>query len=117
MSKPTGAPSGRTSIAPCTSTPLRARTRDLFIQDVDVRDRSGHWVGLADWSAHEREAITLGVRATIVGLLASRDLTVIEIDFKNPPASSRHCPPHATFVHSLDQGRSRQLRIHYPVDV
>ena len=91
--------------------------RDLFIQDMDVRDRSGHWVGLADWSAHEREAITLGVRATIVGLLASRDLTVVEIDFKNPPASSRHCPPHATFVHSLDQGRSRQLRIHYPVDV
>ena len=78
--------------------------RDLFIQDVDVRDPSGHWVGLADWSAHEREAITLGVRATIIDLLASRDLTVIEIDFKNPPASSRHCPPHATFVHSLRPG-------------
>jgi len=88
---------------------------ELFEPDVDVRDRSGHWVGLHDWSAHEREAIALGVRAEIVGLFAGRDITVIEIDFTNPPASSGHCPPQATFVHHLEQDRSRRLRIHYPV--
>jgi RNA polymerase sigma-70 factor (ECF subfamily) len=90
---------------------------ELFEPDVDVRDRSGHWVGLRHWSAHEREAIALGVRAEIVGLLAGRDLTVIELDFTNPPAASGHCPPQATFVHSLDRGRSRRLRIHYPAEV
>jgi RNA polymerase sigma-70 factor (ECF subfamily) len=88
--------------------------RELYAPGVDVRDRSGHWVGLRDWSAHEREAIALGVRATIVGLLASRDVTVVELDFTNPPGAPSHCPPHATFVHTLDRGRSRRLRIHYP---
>jgi RNA polymerase sigma-70 factor (ECF subfamily) len=88
--------------------------RELFAPDVDVVDRSGRWIGVERWSAHERQAIGLGVRATIVGLLASRDVTVVEIDFTNPPSSPRHCPPHATFVHRLDDGRSRRLRIHYP---
>jgi RNA polymerase sigma factor (sigma-70 family) len=89
---------------------------ELFLPEVDVSDRSGRWVGLRDWSAHEREAIALGVRATIVDLVASSDVTVIEIDFTNPPGAARHCPPQATFVHQLDQGRSRRLRIHYPVE-
>jgi RNA polymerase sigma-70 factor (ECF subfamily) len=89
--------------------------KELFTHNVDVRDRRGHWVGLADWSAHEREAIALGVRAKIVDVLGSSDLTVIEIDFTNP-AGLTHCPPQATFVHNLDQGRSHLLRIHYPVD-
>jgi RNA polymerase sigma-70 factor (ECF subfamily) len=90
--------------------------QDLFAPDVEVRDRSGHWLGVERWSAHEREAIGVGVRATIVGLLASRDVTVLEIDFTNPEIAPRHCPPQATFVHRLDDGRSRSLRIHYPID-
>jgi RNA polymerase sigma factor (sigma-70 family) len=88
--------------------------RDLFVPDIDVRDRAGHWVGVESWSAHEREAIALGVRATVVDLLAGGDVTVLEIDFTNPPTWPHHCPPHATFVHRLDRGRTRQLRIHYP---
>lgn len=91
--------------------------RELFAQDVDVRDRSGRWAGLRDWSAHEREAIELGVRATVVGLFAGRDVTVIEVDFTNPSAAPGHCPPQATFVHRLERGQSRQLRIHYPVEL
>lgn len=78
-----------------------------------MRDRTGHWRGVEIWSAHEREAIALGVRATIVDLLAGSDVTVLEIDFANPPEWPGHCPPHATFVHRLQQGRSRHLRIHY----
>jgi RNA polymerase sigma factor (sigma-70 family) len=89
---------------------------DLFALDVDVRDRFGHWIGVGPWSAHEREAIALGVRATIVGLFASKDVTVLEIDFTNPSSSPHHCPPQATFVHRLDRGRSRLLRIHYPLE-
>lgn len=89
--------------------------RDLFVDDVDVRDRSGHWAGVPRWSAHEREAISLGVRATVVDVLAGSDVTVVEIDFANPPDRPDHCPSQATFVHRLDQGRSRLLRIHYPL--
>src|SRR5262245_19009029 len=77
--------------------------RDLYSQDVDVRDRGGRWVGVRNWSVHEREAIELGVRVTVVNLLSGKDVTVVG-----------HCPPQATFVHRLERGRSRQLRIHYP---
>jgi len=96
--------------------PLPRTYQDLFAPDVDVRDTTGHWVGIPEWSSHERKAITLGVRATIVTLLASRDISVLEIDFSNPAAQPNHCPRHATFVHRLEGGRSRRLRIYYPID-
>jgi len=47
-------------------------------------------------------------------VLSSRDITIVEIDFINPADWPGHCPPHATFGHRLADGRSRQLRIHYP---
>jgi hypothetical protein len=58
------------------------------------------------------DANAAGVQASIVGVLASSDLTVLEIDFSNPPTWPDHCPPQATFGHRLRNGRSRQLRIH-----
>lgn len=94
--------------------PVPRTYRELFTPDVDVRDPAGQWHGIGAWSAEERAAISVGVRATIVDVLASRDITVIEIDFRNPADWPDHCPPHATFVHRLAGGRSRQLRIHYP---
>jgi RNA polymerase sigma-70 factor, ECF subfamily len=94
--------------------PVAATYHGLFTPDVKVSDTVGHWVGVDDWSAHEREAIELGVRAKIQGVLASGDVTVVEIDFVNPGEWPDHCPPHATFVHRLQDGRSTQLRIHYP---
>jgi RNA polymerase sigma-70 factor (ECF subfamily) len=90
--------------------------QELFAQDVDVGDRSGRWTCVREWSAHEREAIDLGVRANIVELIAAKDVTVIELDFTNPAAAPRHCPPQATFVHHLQSGRSQRVRIHYPID-
>jgi RNA polymerase sigma-70 factor (ECF subfamily) len=96
--------------------PAPAAYRDLYADDVDVRDRSGHWLGVETWSAHEREAISLGVRATVVDVLAGRHVTVVEVDFANPPAWPGHCPSQATFVHRLHEGRSRRLRIHYPLE-
>ena len=94
--------------------PLPRTYRELFAPDVDVSDRGGRWVGIREWSAHERKAIALGVRAELVAVLASRDVTVVELDFTNPPAWPGHCPPQATFVHRLDEGRSRRVVIHYP---
>jgi RNA polymerase sigma factor (sigma-70 family) len=88
--------------------------RDLFTSDVDVRDPAGHWRGIEAWSAEERDAISMGVRASVVDVLASTGITVVEVDFTNPDEWPRHCPPHATFVHRVADGRSDRVRIHYP---
>ena len=93
--------------------PVPSTYRDVFASDVVVSDQIGRWQGVEDWSAHEQEAIALGVRAKIVGLVASPTMTIVEIDFTNPAWASDHCPPRSTFVHSLVDGRSRRLDIHY----
>jgi RNA polymerase sigma factor (sigma-70 family) len=96
--------------------PVPRTYEQLFAPDVVVRDPAGHWHGINAWSAEEREAITVGVRATIVDVLASSDITILEIDFSNPAEWPDHCPPQATFIHRLGDGRTRQLQIHYPAE-
>jgi len=49
-------------------------------------------------------------------VLASSDITILEIDFCNPVEWPGHCPPQATFIHRLSDGRTRQLQIHYPAE-
>lgn len=93
--------------------PVAHTYRDTYAPHVEVTDGVGRWQGIEDWSAHEREAIEIGVRATIIGLVASRDLTVLDIDFTNPAWAGDHCPPRSTFVHHLTAGRSDRLDIRY----
>jgi RNA polymerase sigma-70 factor (ECF subfamily) len=93
--------------------PMPRTYRDTYTDDVCVRAEDGCWRGINAWSAHEREAINLGVRAQLIGLVASNDTTVVDIDFHNPDWAADHCPPRATFVHRLERGRSRRLDIHY----
>jgi RNA polymerase sigma factor (sigma-70 family) len=93
--------------------PVPHTYRDTYAADVAVSDTIGRWGGIDAWSAHEREAIVLGVRAKIVGVWASSDLTILEIDFINPAWAADHCPPRSTFVHHLTDGRSKRLDIHY----
>ena len=92
--------------------PIPRTYEELFSPEVDVRDPAGHWHGISAWSAEEREAITLGVRATVRDVLTSSDITVVEIDFCNPAEWPGHCLPQATFIHRLSDGRTRQLQIH-----
>jgi RNA polymerase sigma factor (sigma-70 family) len=93
--------------------PVPRTYRDTHAAGVEVRDTAGRWSGIDAWSAHEREAIVLGVRARVVGVWASSDLTILEIDFTNPAPAPDHCPPRSTFVHHLADGRSERLDIHY----
>ena len=93
--------------------PVPRTYRDTYAAGVEVRDTAGCWSGIDAWSAHEREAIVLGVRARVVGVWASSDLTILEIDFTNPARAPDHCPPRSTFVHHLADGRSERLDIHY----
>jgi hypothetical protein len=71
------------------------------------------WRGVDAWSAEEREAIEVGARASLNGIAASRDFTVLEIDFHNPPWAAGHCPPSSTFVHHLRGGRSARIDLYY----
>jgi RNA polymerase sigma-70 factor (ECF subfamily) len=93
--------------------PTTTTYREVYDDGVAVRDTVASWRGRAAWSAHEREAIELGVRARIIGIQARRDLTVLEIDLSNPPSAGDHCPPPSTFVHRLHDGRSHRLDIMY----
>jgi RNA polymerase sigma-70 factor (ECF subfamily) len=93
--------------------PVPRTYRDVYRPDVEVTDTVGRWGGVNEWSAHEREAIDVGVRARIIAVRASADITIVEIDFVNPDWASDHCPPRSTFVHRLEGGRSRRLAIHY----
>ena len=93
--------------------PVPRTYQDAFSPDVEVTDRLGWWRGIEDWSAHEREAIELGVRARIVDVVASATITVLEIDFTHPAWASAHCPPASTFVHHLSGRRSQRLDITY----
>jgi RNA polymerase sigma-70 factor, ECF subfamily len=96
--------------------PIPRTYEELFAPEVEVRDPAGHWHGINAWSAEEREAITLGVRAKVMDVLASSDITILEIDFCNPAEWPGHCPPQATFIHRVSDGRTRQLQIHYPAE-
>jgi transposase len=58
--------------------------RGLYRDDVTVQDGSACWRGIRDWSAEERTAIDLGVRAQVIGLAATTDLTVLEIELPQP---------------------------------
>jgi len=93
--------------------PVAHTYRDTYAPDVEVTDGVGRWQGVEEWSTHEREAIEIGVRARIVGLVASPDITVVDVDFTNPTWADDHCPPRSTFVHRLTEGRSRRLAIQY----
>ena len=93
--------------------PERRSYEAIYTPDVEVTDHRGRWQGIREWSSHEREAIVLGVRARIVGLVASREITVVEVDFTNPDWAAGHCPPRSTFVHRLADERSQRVDIHY----
>jgi RNA polymerase sigma-70 factor (ECF subfamily) len=94
-------------------TPEPATYRDLFHGDVAVKDSGGSWNGIEAWAAEEREAIDIGVRASLIGVVASRAVDVVEVDFHNPPWAAGHCPPSSTFVHHLRDSRSARIAIYY----
>lgn len=54
-----------------------------------------------------------GVRVHTTNVLASKDITVFEGDFENPPEDPFHCPPAMTQVYSYRDGRIHQVRFYY----
>ncbi|MGJ6965776.1 RNA polymerase sigma factor [Streptosporangium sp. G11] len=55
-----------------------------------------------------------GVRQRLAHVVASRDITIWEMDLVNPAENPEHCPPAVTWLMSLDGGRVHQLRLYHP---
>jgi RNA polymerase sigma factor (sigma-70 family) len=55
-----------------------------------------------------------GVHQRLVHTVASRDLTIWEMDLISPPDDPEHCPPSVVWLVSLEQGRVRRLRLFHP---
>ena len=56
---------------------------------------------------------TSGYAPTSEASPQGRNLTILEIDFRNPPWAAAHCPPSSAFVHHLHGGRSASVDICY----
>jgi RNA polymerase sigma-70 factor (ECF subfamily) len=55
-----------------------------------------------------------GVRQRLVHTVASRDITIWEMDMISPADDPEHCPPSLVWLVSLDQDRVRRIRLFHP---
>jgi RNA polymerase sigma factor (sigma-70 family) len=54
-----------------------------------------------------------GMKMHPTNVLASKDVTVVEVDFENPSDDPLHCPPSTSFVYFYRGGRVHLLRQYY----
>jgi RNA polymerase sigma-70 factor (ECF subfamily) len=52
-----------------------------------------------------------GVRERLTDVVASRDILIYQTDLISPPDDPEHCPPAATWLLSLDEGRVSRFRL------
>jgi RNA polymerase sigma-70 factor, ECF subfamily len=55
-----------------------------------------------------------GVRQRLVHTVASRTVTIWEMDLISPPDDPYHCPPSVVWLLSLEQGRVERIRLFHP---
>jgi RNA polymerase sigma factor (sigma-70 family) len=55
--------------------------------------------------------LTAGVRQRLTNVVASRDLTLWEVDLLSPPDDPKHCPPGAVWVQHLAGDRVQRFRL------
>jgi RNA polymerase sigma-70 factor (ECF subfamily) len=57
-----------------------------------------------------------GVRLHITGVVASKDVTIVEGDYENPPHDPTHCPSTHTEVRIHRNGQTERLYLYYPTE-
>lgn len=57
--------------------------------------------------------IEAGIKLHLTNVLASKDITVMEGNFENPPDDPFHCPPATTQVGFWHGGRIQRVHLHY----
>lgn len=60
-----------------------------------------------------REDMEAGLNVRITNLLASKDITIIEADFENPPDDPSRCPPATTQVAFYSGGRISRMHLYF----
>lgn len=55
-----------------------------------------------------------GVRQRVVDVVASRDVTILEVELLSPRENPNHCPPSAVWLQQLHGGRVERLRLFHP---
>jgi RNA polymerase sigma factor (sigma-70 family) len=87
---------------------------DAFSEDVAVVLPDGAIVRgrelLAEGLMEDQEA---GVKLRLTDVMASRDVTVVEGRFENPPDDPFHCPPATAQVHFYRGDRVHRVRFYY----
>jgi RNA polymerase sigma-70 factor, ECF subfamily len=58
--------------------------------------------------------LAAGVRQRLKHTVASRGITIWEMDMINPVDDPAHCPPAVTWLVSLAEGRIRRIRLFHP---
>lgn len=87
---------------------------ELFSEDVAlVFPDEGVLRGHDAWAEIFEGTGGAGVKVHSEKVLASRDVTVFEGSFENPPDDPFHCPPAMTQVFSYRNGRIQQVRFYY----
>lgn len=55
----------------------------------------------------------VGMKMHLTKVIASKDITIIEADFENPPNDPFHCPPATTQVHFQRGGLTYRVHVHF----
>jgi RNA polymerase sigma factor (sigma-70 family) len=113
---------------------LTAARRREGIETLAAAERGGLAAVLADRWAPDLEMITsrgargdgrrliaamdsdisAGVHQRLVGAVASRDVTIWEMDISNPPDDPGHCPPEVIWLLTHQRGRIQRLQLFHP---
>ncbi|NMO56876.1 sigma-70 family RNA polymerase sigma factor [Actinoplanes sp. TBRC 11911] len=55
-----------------------------------------------------------GVRQRLLHVVASPDVLIWETEMLNPPDKPFHCPPNAVWLHKMQSGRVRKMKLFHP---
>ena len=69
--------------------------------------------GIANRKRDTVETFRNGVQVTLTGIVASTSVTILEIDFENPPTATELCPPKHTEVRFHPAGQTTRINLYY----
>lgn len=69
--------------------------------------------GIDDHRNGVEDSVAVGVRVRITDVWASRDLTIVEADYRNPPDDPHHCPATHTEIRIHPGGQTSRLLLYF----
>jgi RNA polymerase sigma-70 factor (ECF subfamily) len=92
---------------------VRRVLEDRFHPEASVTRAGQGTGGVFDLVPMMTDTLAAGVGLRLLDAVASTDIVVWDIEFRNPPGDPQHCPPAMTWLSTLRQGRVQRLRIAY----